>query len=225
MLGQFTLIRQSFPLYVSSANGLPYSRTFVSAGRNREGMAEGMANLQLDYLMMYYYSSKSGVEDKDSKTIRYLKKAAANVGCHQVRKHEFIGRVQTWLEESIEDIKTKHPDQEIIFGFAPGHLSSSPNGFMITDLHIDTLCTVRPKLLERVADVPKQATGGERNIDNHLKSIEVKEDLSGKIVCIMDDIWTSGCTLNACTELVREKGAKQVYTLTIGKTDSLDWED
>ena len=173
-----------------------------------------------DYFTMHYYSHKSGQPDTDSQTIVYLKKGTVY---NQDRKRAFIGKVQEQLKESIKEIKTKHPDQEIIFGFAPGHSPSSTDSFMITELDISSLCSdqkfsVRPRLLERVVEVDKQATGGVRSISIHLKSIEVKEDLSGKIVCIMDDIWTTGCTLSACTELVKQRGAEQVYTLVIGKT-------
>ena len=185
---------------------------------------------QPDYFMIDYISRKSGLEDKDSQTIRFFKHEDVY---DQGRKNEFIGRVQTWLKKCIKDIKAKHPDKEIIFGFAPGHSPSSSDSFTITKLDVSSLCSdrqfsVRPKLLERFVEAPKQATTeGKRNIETHLKSIRVtdSEDLSGgKIVCIMDDIWTSGCTLNACTELVKQKGAEQVYTLTIGKTVSLDWD-
>ena len=130
--------------------------------------------------------------------------------------------MQKQLKEWIKEIKAKHRDQEIIFGFAPGHSPSSTDSFMVTELDIssDQQFSVHPKLLKRSVEVPKQATGGERKIETHLNSITVTEDLSGKIVCIMDDIWTTGCTLNACTKLVRDKGAKKVYTLVIGKTVS-----
>ena len=198
------------------------------------GTQPGMAYYEVsqleepDYFMMDYYSYKSDRQDTDSQTIVYLKKGTVY---SEGRKYEFIGRVQRWLKKCIKDIKAKHPDKEIIFGFAPGHSPSSSDSFMITELDISSLCSdrqfsVRPKLLQRFVEAPKQATTrGKRNIETHLKSIRVtdSEDLSGgKIVCIMDDIWTTGCTLSACTELVRERGAEQVYTLAIGKTVFLD---
>lgn len=113
-----------------------------------------------------------------------------------------------------------------MLGFAPSHSPSSPDSFMITELDIDSLCqdplfSVHPKLLERVVQVPKQATGGVRSVSIHLNSIKVTKDLTDKIVCILDDVWTTGCTLNACIELVKQGGAKQAYTLAIAKTVSL----
>ena len=201
---------------------LPYSCTSVSAGRNIKGMTyQEVPQLEEpDYFMMKYYSYKSGQQDTDSQTLVYLK--MGNV-YDQGKKYEFVGRVQTWLKKCIKEIKAQHPDEEIIFGFAPGHSASKSDSFMIAELDISSLCpdrnfSVHPKLLERFVEVPKQATGGEQKIETHLKSIRVTEDLSGKILCIMDDVWTTGCILNACTELVKQRGARQVYTLAIGKT-------
>ena len=139
------------------------------------------------------------------------------------RKDDFIGRMQTRLLACINNIRAKHPGKEIIFGFAPGHSPNSSNSFMITELNVNSLCqdpkfSVKPKLLKRFVEVPKQATGGYRSVETHLDSIEVTEDLAGKIVCLMDDVCTTGCTLTACRQLVEGRGATQVYTLAIGQT-------
>ena len=188
---------------------------------------EGSCGAELeepDYVMMDYYSFRSGHQDEDSQTLVYLKKGTVySVG----RKYEFIHRIQTWLKNCIKEIKAKHPGGEIIFGFAPGHSPSSSDSFMITELKVSSLCSdpqfsVYPNLLKRFVEVPKQATGGIRSMDTHLNSVKVTKNLAGKIVCIMDDVWTTGCTLNACIELVNLKGAKQVYVLAIGKTVFLD---
>ena len=173
-----------------------------------------------DYVMMDYYSFKSECKDWDSQTLVFLKMGQVY---DKDRKSEFICRIQTWLKKCIEEIKVKHPGEEIIFGFAPGHSPSSSDSFMITELEVGSLCSdpqfsVHPYLLKRFVKVTKQATGGKRSMDTHLNSIEVTKNLAGKIVCIMDDIWTTGCTLNACIELVSQKEAKQVYVLAIGKT-------
>jgi len=190
-------------------------------------MAGSMAQLQdLDYFMMHYYSYKSGLQDWDSQTLVYLKMGQVY---DENRKDEFIHRIQAWLRKNIKEINAEHPGEEIIFGFAPGH-SPNSESFMTTELDIDSLCnnpqfSVHPKLLERIVKVQKQATGGERSIDTHLGSIKVTKDVANKIVCIMDDVWTTGCTLSACYQLANKKGAKKVYTLAIGKTVLLQMQE
>ena len=176
-----------------------------------------------DFFMMDYYSYKSGMQDRDSQTLVYLKMGEVY---DEHRKYEFVDRIEAWLSKCISKIRAKHQGEEIILGFAPSHSPSSPDSFMITELNIDSLCqdplfSVCPKLLKRVVPVPKQATGGERSVEIHVNSIKVTKDLTSKIVCILDDVWTTGCTLNACIELVKERGAKQAYTLAIAKTVSL----
>ena len=175
-----------------------------------------------DDYMMDYHSYRSGQQDRNSQTLVYLK--MGNVYSED-RKDEFIGQIQTRLSKHINEIRSKHPGEEIVFGFAPGHSPSSPDSFMITELDVNSLCkdpnfSVYPKLLERSVEVPKQATGGYRSVDTHLDSIKVTENLAGKIVCIMDDVCTSGCTLAACRQLVKGRGATKVYTLAIGLTVS-----
>ena len=178
---------------------------------------------ELDFFMMDYYPKNSGLKDWDSQTLVYLKMEEIY---DEHRKYKFVGRIKAWLSKCINEIKANHKGEEIILGFAPSHSPSSPDSFMITELDIDSLCqdplfSVHPKLLERDVLVPKQATGGVRSVGIHLNSIKVTKDLTGKIVCILDDVWTTGCTLNACIELVKQRGAKQAYTLAIAKTVSL----
>ena len=173
-----------------------------------------------NFFMIDYYPKNAGYKDWDSQTLVYLK--MGNV-YNANRKDEFIGRIQAWLLKYINKIRAKHPGKEIVFGFAPSHSPSSSESFMITELDVNSLCqdqnfSVHPKLLKRFVEVPKQATGGYRSVDTHLDSIEVTKDLAGKIVYIMDDVCTSGCTLTACRQLVKERGATQVYTLAIGQT-------
>jgi len=143
---------------------------------------------------------------------------------NQERKSEFSAKVLRWLKKSIAEVKRANPSDKIIIGIAPGHKPGSGNSLMtglgVKSLHKDPV-SVDPTLLQRSKEVPKQATSsGMRDVDTHLDSIDVVGDVAGKVVCILDDIWTSGCTLRACHQLVTEQGAKKVYLLVIGKTVS-----
>jgi competence protein ComFC len=44
-------------------------------------------------------------------------------------------------------------------------------------------------------------------------------DLSGKSVLIIDDVYTTGATLNECARQLRMAGARRVFSLTIARTD------
>jgi len=177
--------------------------------------------VDLDYHMMPYHSYRSGQQDRDSQTIVYLK---GNGVYDDERRQEFTDRVIRWLRGCIGKVKMAYPSDKIVVGIAPGHAPDSVS-FMVTELNVQSLSEgpviIIPTLLQRHTQVQKQATSsGMRDIDTHLNSIKVIGEVAGKVVCILDDIWTSGCTLRACHQLVTEQGAKKVYLLAIGKTVS-----
>lgn len=63
-------------------------------------------------------------------------------------------------------------------------------------------------------------TGKTRNErwENVKGVFQVEENVEGKTVIIIDDILTTGATLEACMEVLKEAGCKQFYILTIAST-------
>jgi len=73
--------------------------------------------------------------------------------------------------------------------------------------------------LQRDYDVTSAKQGGERSIKKHLDSISIKVDLDVNIpVLILDDVTTTGSSLEACRKIILDSGVKTVYMLAIGKT-------
>ena len=119
------------------------------------------------------------------------------------------------------------------------------NDFVRTnrDLKLESNCDllIRHKTIQRQSEA-----GRNRCVQTHLDSIKVNvdeeetddedsedeeetddeededEDFSSlnkdKVIIIVDDVWTSGCTLRGCEEKVRTTGPKDVKLLAIGKT-------
>jgi predicted amidophosphoribosyltransferase len=84
-----------------------------------------------------------------------------------------------------------------------------------TDERIDaTVCLVRHK------GISKQATGGKREIENHLRTIrlEYPELIGDREVLLLDDITTSGRSLAACQQILEEAGASRVKCAVLGRT-------
>jgi predicted amidophosphoribosyltransferase len=77
-----------------------------------------------------------------------------------------------------------------------------------------TGCLVRTKKIDKLA------TGGNRSVEVHLNSIEVREPelVMGKEMLLLDDVMTSGNSLLACKKLLKAAGAIRVKRLAIGKT-------
>lgn len=66
----------------------------------------------------------------------------------------------------------------------------------------------------------KLAHGGSRDIREQLDSIGVNPDMSmeGNVVLIVDDVMTSGASLEACRKILLEHGAKRVAMLALGQS-------
>jgi ComF family protein len=44
------------------------------------------------------------------------------------------------------------------------------------------------------------------------------QDVSGKQILIIDDVFTTGTTVNECAKILRKAGASQVYVCTLART-------
>lgn len=74
--------------------------------------------------------------------------------------------------------------------------------------------------LQRTSKIISLHGGGDRSMEVQLGSIKVikNEIVKGRHVLLLDDVTTSGNTLNACQQLLLEAGASGVTCLAIGKT-------
>ncbi|GAX38096.1 phosphoribosyltransferase [Nodularia sp. NIES-3585] len=69
--------------------------------------------------------------------------------------------------------------------------------------------------LERFED-----SNGDRTIEKHLKTIKVANSsvIKNKKVILMDDVLTTGTSIQACQKLLLEAGAKEIKVIVLGKT-------
>ena len=67
---------------------------------------------------------------------------------------------------------------------------------------------------------PQSSLSAKGRKDNLRSSIEVvnKDDINGKSILIIDDVYTTGTTVKLCSKILKKAGAKNVMVLTIGKT-------
>lgn len=74
--------------------------------------------------------------------------------------------------------------------------------------------------LIRNKTIDKLAYGGSRDIRVQLESIGVNPDMKveGDVVLIVDDVTTSGASLEACRNILLEHGAQRVAMLALGQS-------
>ena len=75
-------------------------------------------------------------------------------------------------------------------------------------------------LLIRTESIEKSSHGGHRSKDRHISTILIEEKnlIKNKNVFLIDDIKTSGSTMDACEYLLKEAGALQVLPMTLAET-------
>jgi len=87
------------------------------------------------------------------------------------------------------------------------------------NINIGNRFTYNADFLVRQYDVPTAHAGGERSEKIHLDSILVNTTLdSDTPIILLDDVYTTGCTIKACESLLRGAGATNIYKLVLGKT-------
>lgn len=75
-------------------------------------------------------------------------------------------------------------------------------------------------LIIRTKEMPKKATGGIRDLQSEIDSLTInnKKIIKNKQVLLLDDITTTGTSLNAGKQILEDAGAEIVATLALGKT-------
>lgn len=77
---------------------------------------------------------------------------------------------------------------------------------------------VKTNIVERVKDTPHQTNlSRKERLTNLEKAFKVtsKKDVKGKTILIVDDVYTTGATLNEISKVLYSSGAKCVYGLTL----------
>lgn len=76
-----------------------------------------------------------------------------------------------------------------------------------------------PDFLVRIESIPSAHSGGVRDKAKHIQTITVNKKPDPNIpTIILDDVTTTGSTMDACYEILSNAGVKTLYKIAIGKT-------
>ena len=126
--------------------------------------------------------------------------------------HHFTMKLQSMLSS----------DLEYVICVIPPHQKDAKTSGIKTIAR--RLC--RPPVIEgtdiiaRIRDMPKKTDGGVRDINMEFESLQVMDKalIEGKQVLLMDDVTTSGKSLEAGKRILEESGASLVVKLALGVT-------
>lgn len=82
---------------------------------------------------------------------------------------------------------------------------------------------LEPFILQRHRETPPQTQLNEAERRKNMRgafSVHADHPMTGKNILLVDDVYTSGATVNECSRTLKKHGAKDVYVLTLARAVS-----
>ncbi|MBF0237970.1 MAG: ComF family protein [SAR324 cluster bacterium] len=85
--------------------------------------------------------------------------------------------------------------------------------------HANVPCQIKPSWLVRTRNtLPQSQLTGEERYRNVRAAFEANKDVNGNHLLIIDDVMTTGATLNMAAQALKNQGARYVSVLTLART-------
>lgn len=174
----------------------------------------------INYLFDYYPKNR-GTQDKDSIDMLKFKELYSYESFNKEQR-EIIDKYNAYFSGIF--LKKVDNYKDYIFCCVPPHHANTDNRRSIWKLtrFSWTIKELFDKdIIIRTRDIESLHSGGSRSIEVHLNSLAINKDIVGRKIIVMDDVTTSGGSLEAARTLLEKAGAKEVILFAFAKTKSL----
>lgn len=94
----------------------------------------------------------------------------------------------------------------------------NPAGLIAQKISKELNVPLKPYVKRKIGLGQQKSRSYTQRIENVKNKFYVKEDLTGKTVLLIDDVITTGATLNECSRALNNAGSKNVYCATFAAT-------
>lgn len=149
----------------------------------------------------YTDNVKSAMSDFKFRGIKHLAKTFAWTIYENIKNREFINEVSFICPVPLHPSREREYNQADIIAKELSHLAGIP-------AISDTL--IKPKDLKPLS---KMDYAKRSYMVKSAFSVNPAYDVSGKTICLVDDIYTTSATVNECSRILKMHGAKAVFVL------------
>ena len=168
--------------------------------------------------LCWYKKDENNVVNRPTYKILEFKKNVKFYGQEKNSEFEFI-------EKSFEKELKKLAKTPFLLVAVPSHTAKDHNDSSVAKM-IRNVSLREPEkyydgsnILFRISSVEKSAGNTKRPTkEEHKKSMKLSQSVYNKDIVLVDDVFTTGNTMNACKEILIENGARRVILFPLSKT-------
>lgn len=163
---------------------------------------EGSYFEEVVYSFKYDGNIKEAMTDTKFRNLKYLSETFGYGIYNAVKNRDFVNKVSAICYVPLNPMRERDYNQSYMIAKTVSEYISIP-------IYDDIL--IKPVNLAPLSKMDY------RKRDYMIKnafSYNTKYDISGKSICLIDDIYTTGSTVNECAKILKLWGADKVYVLT-----------
>lgn len=160
------------------------------------------------YIFEYEGIIRQRILDYKFKEKSYLHKSFAEMILNNEENIEFIKKYDVLIPIPI------HKDRKKIRGYNQSELIAKDLVNEIKDIKLEN------NIIIKIKNIVAQSTLNKEERENNIKDVyKIKnaEKIANKKILLLDDIYTTGSTVNECSRILKEAGCKDVGVITIAK--------